>query len=303
MDQLRQGLSRAREALGLGLSSVFQTRDVQTQATLLEEALLSVDVSPALAASMAQKVAGREPLAARQALIQVMSTALQPAAMPQADWSQPIAKPEVILIVGVNGSGKTTTCAKLAARFKIQNEKILLGAADTFRAAAVEQLELWAKRVNVPIVSQGQGADPGAVAFDSVKKGIAQAFDRVIIDTAGRLQTQGPLMDELAKIRRVCDKAMPGSPHRVLLVLDGHAGQNMLSQARLFHQAVPLSGLIITKLDGSAKAGALLSVSQELKLPVEWIGLGEDANDLQPFDALAFAKALVGGDSEGPALG
>jgi fused signal recognition particle receptor len=220
---------------------------------------------------------------------------LEEAGPEAAAWLQrgPSARPEVTLLLGVNGSGKTTTAGKLASAFTQRGDTVLLGAADTFRAAAADQLELWAARSGAMLLRQKEGADPAAVAFDAVSRGIAGGFDRVIIDTAGRLQTKVNLMDELRKVRRVCGKALAGAPHETLLVLDGTAGQNMLSQARLFHAAVPLSGLVVTKLDGTAKAGALFSVAGETRVPVRLVGLGEGVQDLKEFDRAAFVDALL----------
>jgi fused signal recognition particle receptor len=200
--------------------------------------------------------------------------------------------PTVILVVGVNGSGKTTTIGKLAHRLTELGQKVIIGAGDTFRAAAVEQLAVWADRAGVDIVRQGQGADPGAVAFDAVAAGRARGADVVIIDTAGRLQTQHNLMEELRKVHAVTGKAMEGAPHHVLLVIDATTGQNGLSQARLFSQAVPVSGLVLTKFDGVARGGIVLAIERELGIPVTMIGVGETIDDLQPFDARAFAEAI-----------
>jgi fused signal recognition particle receptor len=202
--------------------------------------------------------------------------------------------PTVILIVGVNGAGKTTTIGKLAAQFKIQGKKVFVGAADTFRAAAIEQLEVWANRAGVELVKHKEGADPAAVAFDTVKAGNARHADVILIDTAGRLHTKTNLMEELKKVRRVIQKEIPEAPHETLLVIDAVTGQNALHQAKVFKDAVELSGIILTKLDGSAKGGAILSIRQELGIPIKFIGVGEAAEDLQPFDPVAFAQALLG---------
>ncbi len=201
-------------------------------------------------------------------------------------------KPYVIMVVGVNGVGKTTTIGKLAHNYKSAGKSVLIGAADTFRAAANEQLEIWAKRAGVPIVQQLQGSDPAAVAFDTVKSAQAHNIDVVIIDTAGRLHTKTNLMEELKKIKRVMQKCVPEAPHEALLVLDATTGQNAIQQAKLFHQAVGLTGLVVTKLDGTAKGGIVLSISQSMKLPVRFIGVGEQIDDLQPFDSQKFIEAL-----------
>ncbi len=200
--------------------------------------------------------------------------------------------PRVILVVGVNGAGKTTTIGKMANRFKNAGNKVIIGAADTFRAAAIEQLEVWAERSGVPIVKQKQGADPAAVAYDTVASGLAQGADVIIIDTAGRLHNKIDLMNELSKIKRSIGKLIPGAPQEVLLVLDGSTGQNAIEQARQFSAATQVTGLVVTKLDGTAKGGVIIGISNEFKIPVRFIGLGEGINDLQPFDRRAYVESL-----------
>lgn len=201
-------------------------------------------------------------------------------------------KPYVIMVVGVNGVGKTTTIGKLAYQFKNGGKKVLLGAADTFRAAAVDQLNIWAERVDVPIVSQGMNADPASVAFDTVKSGVAQQSDVVIIDTAGRLHNKVNLMNELSKIKRVMQKVIPDAPHEILLVLDASTGQNAIEQARQFTAATEVNALALTKLDGTAKGGVVIGISDEFKIPVKYIGVGEKITDLQAFDRVAFVDSL-----------
>lgn len=201
-------------------------------------------------------------------------------------------KPEVILVVGVNGVGKTTTIAKLAYYYAEQGKKVIIAAGDTFRAAASEQLSIWADRVGVSIVKHKEGADPAAVVFDACASAIAKEADLVIVDTAGRLHTKVNLMEELKKIGRVADKQIPGAPHQTLLVLDGTTGQNAVSQAKLFGEAVPVTGIVVTKLDGTAKGGVVISIKEELGVPVRWIGVGEQMDDLRPFNAKEFANAL-----------
>jgi fused signal recognition particle receptor len=290
-ERLKSGLSKTREllsaaaALGPGLDPGTLGR--------IEEALLGADLGNELTSRVLEAVKRGPESGAKDRLVAAL---LAIAAVPPAPLLKAgaLARPEVLLVLGVNGSGKTTTCGKLASYWRADGEKVLLAGADTFRAAAVEQLKLWSERAKVDFFSLGQDADPAAVAFDAVSKARAGGYTRLIIDTAGRLQTQGNLMAELGKVHRVCGKAMPGAPHRVILVLDGTAGQNMISQARLFNAAVPLSGLAVTKLDGSSKAGALLSVMHELKVPVQLLGVGEAAEDLQDFDAETFIRAMVG---------
>jgi fused signal recognition particle receptor len=197
--------------------------------------------------------------------------------------------------VGINGSGKTTTIGKLAQRWKREGKNVLLAAGDTFRAAAIDQLQVWAERADINCISQKSGADPSAVAYDAVQAALARDMDVVLIDTAGRLQTNQNLMEELKKIKRVIGKVLPGAPHETLLVLDATIGQNSISQAKLFHEAMALDGFVMTKLDGSAKGGVLLNLSGELKLPIHFIGMGEKAEDLQAFDPKNFVEALISG--------
>ncbi len=201
-------------------------------------------------------------------------------------------KPFVIMIAGVNGVGKTTTIGKLAYNYKLRGKKVLIGAADTFRAAANEQLEIWAKRAGVDIIQQQRGSDPGAVVFDTLKSALARDIDVVLIDTAGRLHTKINLMEELKKIKRVMQKVISDAPHEVWLVLDATIGQNAIQQARQFTQSIGVTGLIITKLDGTAKGGVVFAIVDELKIPVKFIGVGEDIDDLQPFDAETFVDAI-----------
>ena len=202
-------------------------------------------------------------------------------------------KPLVILMVGINGSGKTTTIGKLAQKWKKEGKKVLLAAGDTFRAAAIDQLQVWADRADINCISQKSGADPSAVAYDAVQAAIARNMDVVLIDTAGRLQTNQNLMEELKKVKRVIGKVLLGAPHETLLVLDATLGQNSISQAKHFHEALELDGFVMTKLDGTAKGGVLLNLSGELKLPIHFIGVGEKAEDLQAFDSKSFVDALI----------
>ena len=213
-----------------------------------------------------------------------------------SDFDAPMPhKPYVVLVVGVNGVGKTTTIAKLAYQYKQAGKKVMLGAADTFRAAAVEQLQLWAERVGVPIVQQGMNADPASVAYDTLQSALSKDMDVVLIDTAGRLHNKVGLMNELGKIRKVMQKLMPDAPHEVLLVLDASTGQNAIEQARQFTDATDVNALALTKLDGTAKGGVIIGISDQFKVPVRYIGLGEKMTDLQIFDADAFVDSLFDG--------
>ncbi len=199
--------------------------------------------------------------------------------------------PGVVLVIGVNGSGKTTTVAKLAHQFQ---EPLLLAAADTFRAAAIDQLQKWADQVGAPLIRQQPGGDPAAVVFDALAAAKARGIERVIVDTAGRLHTKSDLMEELRKMRRVCDKQIPGSPHETLLVLDATIGQNAIEQARAFHEVTPITGLVLAKMDGTARGGIAVAIKRELDVPIKFIGVGEGIEDLQPFDPTAFVDSLLG---------
>ena len=227
--------------------------------------------------------------ALKAALLDIIAPCAKPLLVPD------YIKPYVIFVAGINGAGKTTTIGKLAARLKREGKTVLLAAGDTFRAAAVEQLTTWADRAGVPLLSQGAGADSASVIFDAVQAAKSRGIDVVIADTAGRLHTQSHLMDELRKIRRVVQKLDPYAPHEVMLVVDGTAGGNALTQAVQFHEAIGLTGLTITKLDGTAKGGVLLAITKRMALPVRFVGLGEAIDDLEVFDAEAYAEALVGG--------
>jgi fused signal recognition particle receptor len=226
----------------------------------------------------------------RERLTAMLRGPAEPGAIARADG----AGPTVVLIVGVNGTGKTTTAAKLARRLKREGRQVLLAAADTYRAGAIAQLQIWADRIGVPCVAGTAGGDPAAVAFDALDAARARGADTVIIDTAGRLHTQAGLMDELRKVTRVVARKVPGAPHETLLVLDGTVGQNAIQQGKLFGEAVRPTGIVVTKLDGSAKGGAVVALRRELSLPIRFVGLGEAVEDLEPFDAERFAANLVG---------
>ena len=297
LDKITQGLKKTRDSLLGPLSSVFQhgrelsPDDYET----LEAALLRADVGPATTDKILEGV--RRRLAdhsftgnAEEALCAEIEGILS--ASGEAPRSAH-ASPYVILVVGVNGSGKTTTIAKLADRMKREGKSVLLVACDTFRAAAADQLEIWAKRAGVEIVKQKPGADPAAVAFDGMASARSRGVERVLVDTAGRLHVKVNLMEEVKKIRRVIEQQIPGAPHEVLLVLDATTGQNGLNQAREFGQALEVTGLALTKLDGSAKGGVALGISDTLRLPILWVGVGEGMEDLIPFEASEFARALI----------
>ena len=232
--------------------------------------------------------------AVRQALREDMLSILKPVTVPP-DFSRPEKTPFVLLMIGVNGSGKTTTIGKLAARFKQQGNSIVLAAGDTFRAAAIEQLQEWGKRNEVPVIAQRTGADSASVIFDALESARARGVDVVIADTAGRLHTHTGLMDELKKVRRVIAKQIPGAPHETLLVIDAITGQNAVSQAQQFHEAIGVTGIVLSKLDGSAKGGIVFAVAQRIGLPIRLVGVGEGIDDLRDFDAEEFVDALLGG--------
>jgi len=300
--RLRESIAASQaQPISPQLAGIYQSKLVSDDTwDDLEEALVladcgmpaTMDIVEALRVEAdAGKVTSGDSLARALADEITRRLAPEPARIPLGD------DPTVILVVGVNGSGKTTTIGKLAHRLTELGQKVVIGAGDTFRAAAVEQLAVWADRAGVDIVKQAPGADPGAVAFDAVAAGRARGADVVIIDTAGRLQTQHNLMEELRKVHGVTGKAMEGAPHHVLLVIDSTTGQNGLSQARLFSEAVPVSGLVLTKFDGVARGGIVLAIQRELGIPVAMIGVGESIDDLQPFDARAFAEAIFAPDA------
>lgn len=297
--RLKSGLSKTRGNLAAGIDNAIHGKAKVGPELLdeLEEVLLRADVGfhtsrdilEALRKGVAEdRIRTKEEVEdhLKTHLIRVLEEA------GQEEPPAPAEGPCVVLVVGVNGSGKTTTIGKLAQKWKDEGKRVMLAAGDTFRAAAVEQLQVWADRIDVPCIRQKSGADPAAVAFDAVQAAVARKMDAVIIDTAGRLQTNLNLMEELKKIKRVIGKALPGAPHQTLLVLDAAIGQNSISQARLFHDALGVDGLVMTKLDGTSKGGVLFNISREMKLPVRYIGIGEKSQDLQEFDAAAFVRAL-----------
>ena len=269
----------------------------QTAIDSLEEGLLGADIGAELTASLIGRIEQRvrdEKITNVDRLTEALREETRNL-IPRRE-AQTIdvtrAKPFVILVVGVNGTGKTTTIAKLASRWKSEGKSVVLGAADTFRAAAIEQLQMWADRVGVPMIKHKAGSDPGAVAHDTVTAAKSRNADVVLIDTAGRLHNKSHLMQELSKVRRVIEKEMPGAPHETLLVIDGTTGQNGVSQAAAFLEAAKVTGMIVTKLDGTAKGGVILSIMRQFDIPVKFIGVGEDADDLIPFDPAAYVDTL-----------
>lgn len=298
---LEKGLEKTRRSFWQRLSALFKgkaTLDEETREEL-EALLLSADVGPKttdLILTHLQESLRKTPLAAGESIIERLESVL--ISLLERPFEPKTGSPYVILMVGVNGVGKTTSLAKLAYRFKKEGLRVVMGAADTFRAAAVSQLRYWAERLEVPLVEKGMGADPGAVAYETIQKAKEMGADVVLIDTAGRLHTKEPLMRELGKVYRVVSKALAGAPHEVLLVLDATTGQNAIRQAQVFLEATACTGLILTKLDGTAKGGVAFAVVQELGLPIRFIGVGEGAEDLLPFEAKRFVQALLRGTLE-----
>ncbi|MCK4509006.1 MAG: signal recognition particle-docking protein FtsY [Desulfuromonadales bacterium] len=296
--RMRQGLARTRSSLVDRMDSLIGSHTSLDDEFLeeLEEILITADFGMQTTQELVQALTGRlkeieqgEPGQLYQVLGEEIRARLQAG---EPDWPTPDSGPLVIMVVGVNGVGKTTTIGKLAKQFVDQGKKVVLGAGDTFRAAAAEQLEVWGERAGAEVVRHVEGSDPAAVAFDSAKAAVARNADVLILDTAGRLHTKVNLMEELKKIRRVVDREIPGAPHETLLVLDATTGQNALIQARTFQTAVEVSGIALTKLDGTAKGGIVVAISSQLDLPVRLIGIGEGVADLRPFDADEFVAAL-----------
>lgn len=296
--RLSEGLSKSTKKLAnniTGLATGTLPLD-EERLDAIEEGLIAADLGPRVAARIRGRLAdqkyakGIDDAGVRAVVADEVAQVLAPVARPLAL----VHKPQVILVVGVNGSGKTTTIAKLAKAFKADGKRVMLAAGDTFRAAAIAQLKIWADRVDVPIVAGEQGGDAASLAFEAVKRAMDDGIDVLIIDTAGRLQNKAGLMDELAKMKRVIGKLDPTAPHDVLLVLDATTGQNALSQIEVFGQVAGVTGLVMTKLDGSARGGMLVAAAEKFGLPIHAIGVGEGMDDLQPFTPQDFAEALVG---------
>jgi fused signal recognition particle receptor len=302
--RMRAKINRPGSWLSYDLANLVPGRKIDAEVLdELETRLLSADVgveaTEQILEELRKKVARKE-LDDVDKLIAALTDAITAILLPcQQPLDISTHRPFVLLVVGVNGSGKTTTIGKLARRFADARKQVMLAAGDTFRAAAIEQLGIWADRAGADIIQQQAGADPGAVVFDAVTAARSRRADVVIIDTAGRLHSQSHLMDELKKVRRVIQRVEPSAPHEVLLVLDANQGQNALTQATQFHEAVGVTGLVLTKLDGTAKGGIVIAIARKLKLPIRYIGVGEQAEDFGEFDARAFATALVSGTGHG----
>ena len=297
--RLKDGLTKSRETWVQKIGSIFQNREWDEQSLEeMEENLLSADVGVKATQKLMETLRGLTPSGSED-LARDMSSQLQQAmvkllqdsaAAPRLEALS--VRPWVVLFLGVNGVGKTTTIGKLAAQYKADGKKVLLVAGDTFRAAAVEQLEAWGRRAGVELIKHRAGADPSAVVYDGMQAAKSRGMDVLLIDTAGRLHTKVHLLDELKKIRRVIAREQPGAPHETLLVLDATTGQNGLQQAKIFKEATEIDGIVLTKLDGTAKGGVIISIQEELGVSVRYIGVGEDVEDLQPFEAERFVDAL-----------
>jgi fused signal recognition particle receptor len=299
--RLKQGLARSSSSIGQGISDIFTKRKLDAAALEdLEDVLIRADLGVATASRITEAVGqGRydksiDPAEVRAILASEVEKVLVPVARPlEIDATK---KPYVILVVGVNGSGKTTTIGKLAAKLAGEGHKVMLAAGDTFRAAAIEQLQIWGARIGASVISRQQGADAAGLAFDAINEARREGADVLIMDTAGRLQNRTELMAELEKILRVMRKVDPEAPHASLLVIDATVGQNALSQVEIFGRVAGVTGLVMTKLDGTARGGILVAISEKHKLPVHFIGVGEGADDLEPFEARDFARAIAGLD-------
>ncbi len=297
-DRVREGLRRTRQFMDEGVGAVLSLGRPVDGAMLeqLEEALIAADLGAGVAAAFIKRV--RDEIRHGRALSSQDLRALLRRFLEEtlAGASAPLnldSRPTVILMLGVNGAGKTTSTGKLAAALKASGKDVLMAAADTFRAAAIEQLEAWGRRAHVDVIRQAAGADPAAVVFDAVKAATSRQCDVLLVDTGGRLHTKSNLMDELVKLKKVVARQLPGAPHECLMVLEAPTGQNGLQQARMFHDAVGLTGLVLTKLDGTAKGGIVVRIYQELGLPIRLVGVGEQIEDLQPFDSKTFVDALL----------
>ncbi len=303
-ETLDKGLEKSKDSIFGRLSRAVIGKTTVDEEVLdeLEEILISSDVGVETTVKIIDRIekrVARDKYTSTDELdrilreeVAVLLTENKSVSVSNSYETEHLPKPYIMMVVGVNGVGKTTTIGKLAHQFQQRGKKVVLGAADTFRAAAVDQLKLWGKRVDVPVIEHGMNTDPSAVAFDAVKKGVETEADVIIIDTAGRLHTKVNLMNELTKIKRVMQKFLPEAPHEVLLVLDGSTGQNAVIQAREFTKATEVTSLAITKLDGTAKGGVVIGISDEFKIPVKYIGVGEGMNDLQVFDRDQFVDSL-----------
>jgi fused signal recognition particle receptor len=297
LSKWKTGLERTRKVAFGRIANFFGATEISIDTwdeleSMLIQADIGIDTTGEIIADLIKKV-DLEGITSTADLRELLALELQTKLITPNIPDFSTLKPAVIMVVGVNGSGKTTTLAKLGKKYKDQGKKVLFAAADTFRAAAVEQLEVWGDRLEIPVISGQPNADPGAVAFDAVQAGVSKQYDMVFVDTAGRLHTRFNLMEELKKVNHVLPKALPGAPHATWLVLDATTGQNALLQARAFKEAVNISGVILTKLDSSAKGGMAFAIQKELNLPILFAGLGEKPEDFQEFDSAAFVNGLL----------
>ncbi len=293
----KQGLDRTRKAAFGRIASIFGATEIDEDTwdeleTILIQADVGMKTTQSIMASL-QKIVRDEGLTRSAELQEYIHTELINRLDQAPTLDLFVNKPAVLMLVGVNGSGKTTTAAKLAQIYQKQGKKVIFGAADTFRAAAVDQLQVWGDRLNIPVIAGQPNSDPGAVAYDTIQSALSRKIDLAIIDTAGRLHTRSNLMEELKKVYRVCGKALPGSPHSVLLVLDATTGQNALIQARSFRDAVNINGIILSKLDSSARGGMAFAIQEEMAIPIMYAGLGEKPEDLEVFDRSKFVDGLI----------
>jgi len=294
--KFKTALTKTSSLLGSKLQSLLSgpmdAKTLESLEKILYEADLGVEISAQLTEKIKQAHSSNTSLKSEDFLEIIRSEILKFLILDIPKVAASDSLPHVIMVVGVNGNGKTTSVAKLAKHYQNEGQKVLVAAADTFRAAAVDQLEMWSQRLKIDIVKGAPKSDPAAVTFDAVHAGKARRMDVVIVDTAGRLHTKTPLMQELDKIKRSCRKQVPNAPHETLLVIDATSGQNAIEQAKIFHKFTPITGLILTKLDGTAKGGVIVAIQQQLGIPVRYIGLGEGIDDLEPFDAEFYVNAL-----------
>ena len=293
-ERLKSGLAKTHNNIVNKIDGFFSSgASLQELAEMLEETLITADVGVKTSGIIVEGMADRfkgyniDELKGylRDAVFEILRDCQRPLEV--------TAKPFVIMVLGVNGVGKTTTIGKLASRLTFEGKKVILAAGDTFRAAAIEQLEVWGKRTSSDVIKQSHGGDPAAVAFDAIKAAVARDVDVVILDTAGRLHTKINLMEELKKVKRVVSREIAGAPHEVLLVLDASTGQNAINQAKIFNEAIGVTGIALTKLDGTAKGGIIVAIANELKIPIRFIGVGEGVEDLRQFDAKEFVEAMI----------
>lgn len=295
--RIKEGLKKTRSGImgrmeGLFARNAFDDEFYEELEEVLIGADVGVDTTLELVENLRRKVREEKVKEAEQVMFILKELLLDILGRETVPIHLADTKPTVVLVLGVNGVGKTTTIGKLAHRFRSDGKKVLMAAGDTFRAAAIEQLEIWADRAGSDIIKHQQGSDPSAVLFDGISAGIARGSDIVLCDTAGRLHNKVNLMEELKKVRRVVEKAMPGAPHEVLLVLDATTGQNALAQAKVFNEVATLTGVVLTKLDGTAKGGIVIAIAKELNVPVKFIGVGESVDDLQPFNPIEYVDGL-----------